>query len=66
MTFAEALESGYKPADMQYTKGYVSRRSDLAKQPVHVAGGSRKGELYILIPSFKSTRYCLRWYLRKD
>lgn len=42
-----------------YQRGYVSRKTDLSKQPI-LKG--RKGE-YILAPCFDTTRYCKRLYL---
>lgn len=64
-TVAEALAAGYHRIDTKFQRGYVSRRSDINALPVHVAGGSRRGELYYLSPSWKSTTYCYRVYLAK-
>jgi len=64
-TLSEALAAGYVRGDMKYQRGYVSRRADIGKSPVHVAGGRRKGELYVLLPSWRSSIYCMRQYLYK-
>ena len=65
-TLSDALALGYKLADQQYQRGYVSRKIDLwGGSPVHVAGGSRRGELYILRPAWSTSQYCIRQYLRK-
>lgn len=67
MTFAEARKQGYICGDTTYTQGYISRRAfDIDKARIHVAGGSRKGQLFVLIPCYNSTRFCLRQYLKKD
>lgn len=63
MTYGEALDMGYRMGDIKYQRGYVSRRVDVLEQPVKEAGGSRKGELYVLIPNRYSTNYCYRQYL---
>lgn len=65
MTYKEAIEAGYKPADMAYQWGYVSRKVNPDEQEVQTAGGSRRGELYVLLPCWRSTRYCIRQYLTK-
>lgn len=64
-TYEEALKDGYTQNDLKYQRGYVSRKVDIRKQPVLIAGGSRKGQLYILLPNFDSTQYCFRAYLKK-
>lgn len=64
-TYGEAIEMGYSLGDTAWTRGYVSRRSEQVcdDTPIHVAGGSRQGELYVLMPSWESTTYCRRQYL---
>lgn len=64
-TVAEALAAGYRRIDTKFQRGYISRRSDINSLPVRIAGGSRRGELYYLSPSWKSTVYCYRVYLAK-
>lgn len=65
MNLREALDNGYKMADMKFQLGYVSRKVNREEQKVHVACGKRKGQLYVLVPCFESTRYCYRLYLEK-
>ena len=65
MTYADAIKAGYKDGGTKYQRGYISRRVDTMAQPVRVAGGNRKGQLYVLLPSYDSTRYCVRRYLYK-
>lgn len=67
MTYKEAKDAGYRLADAAYTRGYVSRKAyNIDSAEVYTAGGSRKGQLYILRPCFDSTRYCFRHYLVKE
>jgi len=61
----EAVAAGYIMSDAKWERGYVSRKSDIAKATVQVAGGSRKGELFVIMPSWDSTQYCVRQYLTK-
>ncbi len=65
-THGDALDMGYTVYDITWCRGYVSRTTDMARQPVRIAGGSRKGELYVYAPSQQSTAYCLRWYIRRQ
>lgn len=62
-TYADALSAGYTLGDVKHQLGYVSRKINPEHQPVYTAGGSRRGELYVLIPNYESSRYCLRQYL---
>ena len=65
-TLNDYLEMGYKlDGGMTYQMGYVSRKVDIGQQTVYEAKGSRKGEFYILVPSWESSRYCFRHYLTK-
>ena len=63
-TYREAIALGYKYVFSSWTMGYVSRKTKVASQPVYQAGGKRKGLFYVLGPSWKSSRYCYRHYLR--
>lgn len=63
MTYADAIKAGYRKADTKYQRGYISRRADPDAQPVQVAGGNRKGQLYVLLPCYYSTQYCISQYL---
>lgn len=62
-TYAEAKAMGYKDGDLVLTKGYVSRKSIIDNLPVEEAGSSRRGQLYVKLPNWRSTRYCFRQYL---
>lgn len=66
MTVREAHEQGYRDWDISYFRGYVSRKTNTDNQPVKVAGGRRKGQLYYEAPSFLSTKYALRVYITKE
>lgn len=63
MTYATAKAAGYKDGDIESQRGYVSRKVNPDEQPVLTANGSRKGQLYVLLPSKSSTQYCYRQYL---
>lgn len=65
MTYADAIKAGYRDGDTKYQRGYISRLSNPTAQLVRFAGGNRKGELYVLLPCFDSSRYCIRQYLHK-
>lgn len=64
-TYQDALNQGYRDADTTYQRGYVSRRADPMRQEIHTAGGNRKGQLYVLLPSRRTTQYCIRQYLTR-
>ena len=63
MTFQEALASGWTMAGTSWARGYVSRRVDPMKQPLHMAGGRRLGSFYVDLPSSITTQYHVRQYL---
>lgn len=65
MTYGEAKKAGYIDADTTYQRGYVSRKVDIDSQVVHAAGGKRKNDLYVLLPCFNSSQYCMRQYIAK-
>ena len=65
ITLAEAEAAGYERADQTWERGYISRKQEPGAALVHVAGGTRAGELYACLPSWKSSRYFRRVYLRK-
>ena len=62
-TLRDALALGYSLGEATWTRGYISRRANPLDARVHVAGGSRAGQLYVLEASYNSTTYCLRRYL---
>ena len=64
-TYSEAMAMGYHEADTTWQRGYVSRMKNKCNNKVRIAGGHRKGQLYILIPSDTSTQFCMRQYLTK-
>ena len=48
-------------------RGYVSRKNfDFDEQEVKIGKGRRKGEMYILVPCYYSTRFCQRMYFKGD
>ena len=63
--FEDFRNQGYVYGDVVWQRGYVSRKlTTHACTPVYaVTRGKRKGQLFILIPSYISTRYCKRIYL---
>ena len=63
MTYSQALQGGYRLADQQYQRGYVSRKVITDNQPVLTAGGARKGDKYVLLPAWNTSRFCVRQYL---
>ena len=65
MTYQDAINQGYKDADRKYQRGYISRKVDQMAQQVRTASGSRAGEMYVLLPCWDSTQYCIRQYLAK-
>ena len=59
--------AGYKlvpTGDVKYQRGYVSRVKPV--DIIYKAGGSRSGELFVLLPNDRSTRYCFRAYMRAE
>lgn len=65
MTYGEAKALGYETYETRFAAGYLSRKIDVDAQPVETAGGSRRGELYVDVPNYGSTRYHYRLYIRK-
>ena len=63
--FEDFREQGYVYGDIAWQRGYVSRTlTTNSTRPVYsVTRGKRKGQLFIVIPSYISTRYCKRIYL---
>ena len=64
-TLDDALKAGYVRADMRLHVGYAPRYADIGKTPVHIAGGKRKNEFYIMLPCDLSLKYYYRQYLRR-
>lgn len=65
MNYGEALAQGWYPAEQRWERGYVSRRCNPEEQQVWTAGGTMYGRKYVLLPSYRSTQYCIRQYLKK-
>ena len=63
MTYQQALDMGYRNGDVKWTRGYTSRRCDINRLEVGTAGGTRKGQRYVVLPTLHSTVYSLRQYL---
>lgn len=64
-TYEEALAQGYTNSFTSLQRGYVSRKIDTDTAPVMVAGGNRKGMLYVVLPCWQSSQYSIRQYLTK-
>lgn len=64
-TYEEALARGYTNSFTSLQRGYISRKMDAANAPVMVAGGNRKGLLYVVLPCWQSSQYSIRQYLTK-
>jgi hypothetical protein len=66
MTLKEAKEQGWKYAFTSWQRGYVTRKPQNDEDiRVYAGGGCRRGLLYYLQPSGKSTQFCHRVYLMK-
>ena len=63
--YKEAKAQGYSIAFLRYQRGYISRNANIDEAPVMVAGGSRRGMLYVLVPRWQSTQSCQSMYLTK-
>lgn len=66
MTYGEAILAGYRNGDIKWFQGYISRKINPYDQPVKVARGTRKGQLYVELPSYISNSYHCRQYLIKE
>lgn len=64
MNLQEALAAGWVLAGSSWSRGYISRKVDPMKQPLHMAGGTRLGLFYVDLPAPKATRYHVRQYLK--
>ena len=62
MTLKEALQKGYTLGQTSWQRGYISRKTDVNSQEV-MYGGRKHDMPYVLVPSFKSSSYCVRQYL---
>ena len=72
MTVREYMEkkgyTSFEIIDTTLESGYVSRKKDIEipyeDHVLHVAGGRRKGDMFIYLSCFYSSRYCHRAYLK--
>lgn len=58
--YSDAIILGFTTKRISRARGYVSRKIEKCHLPVMV---SKRGELYVDVPAYDSTRYCLRIYL---
>lgn len=65
--YSDYLNEGWTFGDIKKQRGYVSRvLTYTGEEAVYtVTHGKRKGQIFVLYPSYESTRYCLRVYLTK-
>lgn len=61
---SDLMSLGYYVYDTRWTQGYISRHIDTRLTRVKVANGRRKGQLYVEVPSWESTQYHIREYLK--
>ena len=58
----------FEITDIKLERGYVSRKKDIEipyeDHVLHMAGGRRKGQLFIYLPCYYSSQYCHRAYLK--
>lgn len=64
-TLKDAYDDGYRITETKHVRGYLSRKVCEMDQPVKVAGGIRKGQLYVELPCYTSATYHYRCYLTK-
>lgn len=72
MTVREYMnKKGYRDfciIDTALERGYVSRKKDIKipyeEHEIYMAGGRRKGDMFIYLPCFYSNHYCHRAYLK--
>ena len=61
LTVADLKAAGWEEYRTAWTRGYVSRRSEAGTRPVMLSG---RGEVYYLSPSWQSSMFCHRVYMR--
>ena len=72
MTVREYMDkkcyNNFEITDTTFERGYVSRKKYIEipyeDHVIYMAGGKRKGQLYIYLPCFYSSQYCHRAYLK--
>ena len=60
-TVKDLENAGWEEYRDAWTRGYVSRKTNIEDQPVKVSG---RGEVYYISPSWRSTTYSVRVYMR--
>ena len=60
-TVKDLENAGWEEYRDAWTMGYVSRKTKIEDQPVKVSG---RGEVYYVRPSWRSTTYSVRVYMR--
>lgn len=61
ITVADLKAAGWREYRTAWTRGYISRKTDVSHQNVDISG---TGEVYYLAPSWESTSYHHRVYMR--
>lgn len=61
LTVADLKAAGWREYRRAWTRGYLSRKTDVSRQSVDISG---TGEVYYLAPSWESTSYHYRVYIR--
>lgn len=66
-TYKDFVDNGFYPSgDVTMQRGYTRRKEPIMDKDVYlVERGPHSGQVFILMPSYESTRYCLRVYLTK-
>ena len=59
-TYGDALAAGWTRGREALTRCYISRKGDALQRPLAV---TKRGEVYVLLPNWRSTNYSLRQYL---
>ena len=60
-TVKDLENAGWEEYRDAWTRGYLSRKTKIEDQPVKVSG---RGEVYYVSPSWRSTTYSVRVYMR--
>lgn len=58
-------KAGYKAVNCAWTRGYVSRKSTAETREAIPYKGRIDAEYVVLVPSTKSTNYCIKLYYKK-
>jgi hypothetical protein len=63
-SYFDAKKAGWIETNTSLCRGYVSRKMNTDNAPIHAAGGIRRGEYYVLLPSWQTSQFCIRQYLK--